>query len=142
MGLQKVLVLRLSSNFSTTEEDGRLNANGSFGGRGAGEPATPTYEGLVGGLGEAALLVQQRQHPHGLLQEQVQQGTVVLVLNHPGVHVLVQVLILHERSEMLKGLGEALPLLTSRGAIARKGSTAPPRGQTEPQSSILEGQNQ
>lgn len=38
---------------------------------------------------------------------------------------------------MLKGLGEVLPLRTSRGRISRKGSTAPPRGQTEPQSSIL-----
>lgn len=53
-----------------------------------------TYEGLVGGLREATLLVQQREHPHGLLQEEVQQRPVVLVLNEPGVHLLVQVLVL------------------------------------------------
>lgn len=59
----------------------------------------PTHERLIGGPREAALLVQQRQHPHGLLQEQVQERTVVLVLDQPGVHVLVQVLVLHNRSE-------------------------------------------
>lgn len=62
-------------------------------GRRARRPSL-TYEGLVGGLREAALLVQQREHPHGLLQEEVQQRPVVLVLNQPSVHLLVQVLVL------------------------------------------------
>lgn len=53
-----------------------------------------TYEGLVGGLREATLLVQQGEHPHGLLQEEVKQRPVVLILNESSVHLLVQVLVL------------------------------------------------
>lgn len=53
-----------------------------------------TYEGLVSGLREATLLVQQGEHPHGLLQEEVQQRPVVLVLNESGIHLLIQVLVL------------------------------------------------
>ena len=55
---------------------------------------TLTYEGLVSGLWEATLLIQKGKHPHGLLQEQVQEGPVVLILDHPSVHLLIQVLIL------------------------------------------------
>lgn len=56
-----------------------------------------TYEGLVSALRKATLLIQKREHAHWFLQEQVQQGPVVLVLNHPSVHLFIQILILHRK---------------------------------------------
>lgn len=59
-----------------------------------------TYEGLVSGLWEATLLIQKWKHPHGLLQEQVQEGPVVLILNHASIDFLIQVLILYRNTSL------------------------------------------
>lgn len=58
-----------------------------------------TNKGLVRGLREATLLIQQREKPHRFLQEHVQNWPVVLILHQTGINSLALILHLSVHTE-------------------------------------------
>ena len=74
---------------------------GGGGGGGAERLVELEGEGGVGGLGESALLVEDGQQPHVLLEEDVQDGRVTGVADDVQDHALLGALVLLPLEDML-----------------------------------------